>query len=339
MSFGILPVPEFHTTQCGPPAAATFTMATNGLRWNGTLALDNNAALVTANLVLIGAGGNLTILDGGTLTAGTSSVSVANVTMTGGTSGTITASGSWTVSGNWDTSGAGSAFVGIASTVLLTGPGATVRISNPANGFGTLTISGSISAASGIAISGTLTISGSLDTTSANYALTISGGLTLSGANAALTTHASNGSVSGDGTVGSPPSFIASAVGGSWTVSGSSHDASTSASWSFAAPITFSSASDRSMAFAALPAGAAAFGAVTFNAGASTVVVTMGGDALVRAGALRVQGGTGTTRPSATNDELARGSLLFGDGGGPRVARSPVSVSDVTVTGGSSGAS
>src|SRR2546430_10718822 len=95
--------------------------------------------------------------------------------MTGGTSGTITASGSWTVSGNWDTSGAGSAFVGIASTVLLTGPGATVRISNPANGFGTLTISGSISAASGIAISGTLTISGSLDTTSANYALTISG--------------------------------------------------------------------------------------------------------------------------------------------------------------------
>src|SRR5256886_16120576 len=109
--------------------------------------------------------------------------------MTGGTSGTITASGSWTVSGNWDTSGAGSAFVGIASTVLLTGPGATVRISNPANGFGTLTISGSISAASGIAISGTLTISGSLDTTSANYALTISGGLTLSGANAALTTH------------------------------------------------------------------------------------------------------------------------------------------------------
>src|SRR3989442_5101028 len=197
MSFGNLTVSESHNIQFSPPAAATFTMATNGLRWNGTLTLDNNAALVTANLVLIGAGGNLTILDGGTLAAGTSSVSVANVTMTGGTSGTITASGSWTVSGNWDTSGAGSAFVGIASTVLLTGPGATVRISNPANGFGTLTISGSISAASGIAISGTLTISGFLDTTSANYALTISGRLNPIVSDAVLTTHASNVSVSG----------------------------------------------------------------------------------------------------------------------------------------------
>ena len=338
MSFGNLTVSEFHNIQFSPPAAATFTMATNGLRWNGTLTLDNNAALVTANLVLIGAGGNLTILDGGTLTAGTSSVSVANVTMTGGTSGTITASGSWTVSGNWDTSGAGSAFVGIASTVLLTGPGATVRISNPANGFGTLTISGSISAASGIAISGTLTISGSLDTTSANYALTISGGLTLSGANAALTTHASNVSVSGDVTVGSPSSFIVSAVGGSWTVSGSWTDASTSASWSFAAPITFSSSSDRSMAFAALPAGAAEFGDVTFNAGASTVVYTMAGNALVWSGALRVQGGTGTTTLTTTNVGLVGGALMIGDGGVLMASASPVSVSDVTMTGGSSGA-
>src|SRR2546430_10885549 len=141
--------------------------------------------------------------------------------MTGGTSGTITASGSWTVSGNWDTSGAGSDLVGIASTVLLTGPGATVRISNPANGFGTLTISGSISAASGIAISGTLTISGSLDTTSANYALTISGGLTLSGANAAITTHASNASVNGGVTGPSPSHFTLFSARGVWPDPGS----------------------------------------------------------------------------------------------------------------------
>src|SRR5256886_3880691 len=166
MSFALPRDAAFRNIESTLAAAATFTMATNGLRWNGTLTLDNNAALVTANLVLIGAGGNLTILDGGTLTAGTSSVSVANVAMTGGTSGTITASGSWTVSGNWDTSGAGSAFVGIASTVLLTGPGATVRISYPAYWFGTLTISGTLSAATGIEFWGYLSVSGDLDTDS-----------------------------------------------------------------------------------------------------------------------------------------------------------------------------
>src|SRR5256712_5447683 len=50
LSFANLPVSHFHDIQFSPPAAATFTMATNGLRWNGTLTLDNNAALVTANL-------------------------------------------------------------------------------------------------------------------------------------------------------------------------------------------------------------------------------------------------------------------------------------------------
>ncbi len=337
MSFGNLTVSEFHSIRFSPPAAVTFTMAANGLRWSGTLTLDNNATLVTANLALIGTGGNLTILDGATLTAGTSSVNVANVTMTGGTSGTITASGSWTVSGNWDTSGAGSGFVGIASTVLLTGPGATVQISNPANGFGTLTISGSISAASGIAISGTLTVTGSLDTTSANYALTIGGGLTLNGANAALTTRASNVSVSGDVTVGSPSGFIVSVVGGSWTISGAWTNASTSGSWSFAAPITFTSSSDRVMTFAALPSGAVEFGDVTFNAGMSTVTYTMTGNALVWSGTLRVQGGTGTTTLATANVGLVGGAVTIGDGGILMASASPASVSNVTVTGGSSG--
>src|SRR5213594_4420130 len=100
MTFANLGVSEFNNVQFSPTAAATFTMATNGLRWGGTLTLNNNATLSTANLALTAPAGNLTVNNGATLTAGTSAVSVTNVTMTGGTSGTITASGSWTVAGN-----------------------------------------------------------------------------------------------------------------------------------------------------------------------------------------------------------------------------------------------
>src|SRR2546428_13827652 len=105
-----LGTPEFKNKKLSPKAAGTFTMATNGLRWGGTLPVNNNATLLTANLALTGPGGNLAVNNGATLTAGTSGVSVTNVTVAGGTSGTITASGSWTVAGNWDTSGAGSVF-------------------------------------------------------------------------------------------------------------------------------------------------------------------------------------------------------------------------------------
>src|SRR3989454_530411 len=95
MTFANLGGSEVNNVQFSPTAAATFTMATNGLRWGGTLTLNNNATLSTANLALTGPGGNLTVNNGATLTAGTSALSVTNVTMTGGTSGTITASGSW----------------------------------------------------------------------------------------------------------------------------------------------------------------------------------------------------------------------------------------------------
>ena len=126
---------EFNNVQFSPTAAATFTMVTNGLRWGGTLTLNNNATLSTGNLALTGPGGNLTVNNGATLTAGTSVVSATNVTMTGGTSGAITASGSWTVSGNWDTSGAGSVLTAALSTVTLSGTAKTVRILNASNGL------------------------------------------------------------------------------------------------------------------------------------------------------------------------------------------------------------
>src|SRR2546425_1559373 len=238
MTFGNLTISEFYDIQIRPPAATTFTMATNGLQWSGTLTLSSNATLVTANLALTG--GNLIVGNGAALTAGTSAVGVANVAMTGGTSGTITASGTWTVSGNWDTSGAGSAFVGTSATVLLTGNGVTVRILDAANGFGALTITGSVSAASAIVI-------------------------------------------------------------------------------------------------AALPSGNAEFVDVTFDGGASTVTYTMAANALVWSGTLRVQGGSGTTTLVTANLGLAGGSLTIGNAGILMASGSPVIVSNVTVTGGSSG--
>src|SRR5467141_2627919 len=128
MTFGSLGVAEFNNVQFSPTAAATFTMATNGIRWAATLTLNSGATLSTANLALTGTGGNLTVNDGAILTAGASTVSVTNVTMTGGTSGTITTSGSWTVAGNWDTSGAGSTLTATASTVIMNGAARTVRI-------------------------------------------------------------------------------------------------------------------------------------------------------------------------------------------------------------------
>src|SRR5438093_547750 len=169
MTFANLGASEFNNVQFSPTAAATFTMATNGLRWGGTLTLNNNAALATANLALTGPGGNLTVNNGATLTAGTSVVSVTNVTMTGGTSGTIPAAGSWTVAGNWDTSGAGSVFTAASSSVTMSGAAKTVRILNASNGFGALTISGTVSAASAITLAGLLTVSGTFDTTATNY--------------------------------------------------------------------------------------------------------------------------------------------------------------------------
>src|SRR6266566_3190246 len=72
MTFGSLGVAEFNNVQFSPTAAATFTMATNGVRWAGTLTLNNAATLATANLALTGTGGNLTVNNGATLTAGTS---------------------------------------------------------------------------------------------------------------------------------------------------------------------------------------------------------------------------------------------------------------------------
>lgn len=337
MTFGNLPVAEFNNVQFSPTAVATFTMATNGLRWAGTLTLNNNATLSTANLALTGTGGNLTVNDGGTLTAGASAVSVTNVTMTGGTSGTITASGSWTVAGNWDTSGAGSVFTGTSSTVTMNGAARTVRILNASNGFDALTISGTVSAASAITLAGLLTVSGTFDTTGTNYGMTVGGGLTVSGAAGILRTNASTVSVAGNVTVNNASGYMTSTGAGSWTASGSWTNASTSASWNFAASITFNSPVSQTMTFAVLPGGAAEFNDVAFNSGASTVTFTMATNPLIWAGTLTVQGGSGSTTLATSNLGLTGGALAVGDAGLLTANASTVSVSNVTMTSGTSG--
>src|SRR2546428_5302939 len=63
----------------------------------------------------------------------------------------------------------------------------------------------------------------------------------------------------------------------------------------------------------------------------------MRGSPLGRSGTLRIQGGSGTTTLAAANVGLVGGALMIGDGGILMASASPVSVADVTVTGGSSG--
>ncbi len=335
MTFGSLGVAEFNNVQFSPTAGATFTMATNGMRWAGTLTLNNAATLATANLALTGPGGALTVNNGATLTAGTSTVSVTNVTMTGGTSGTITTSGTWTVVGNWDTSGAGSTLSATASAVTMNGAARTVKILDVSNGFGALTISGTVSAASVLTTAGLLTVSGTLDTTATNYSLSIGGGLTVSGATGVLRTNASIVSVVGSVNINNPAGYITSTGAGLWTVSGAWANVSTSASWSFAASVTFNASSSQTMTFANL---APEFGGdVTFNSGASTVTFTMAANGLRWSGILTVQGGSGTTT-LATNDLPLTGGALAIDDAGLLVANaSTATVSDVTMIGGTSG--
>jgi len=69
-----------------------FSMAANGVRWNGLLLIQDSAGstttLATSNLSLTG--GSLAVGNSGILTANASSVAVVDVTLTGGASGTLT---------------------------------------------------------------------------------------------------------------------------------------------------------------------------------------------------------------------------------------------------------
>src|SRR5438445_13576448 len=121
----------------------------------------------------------------------------------------------------------------------MTGAGTTVKVLDSSNGFTALTVSATVSAASALTTAELGTVSGTLDTTGANYGLTIGGGLTVSGASGVLRANASTVSVAGNVNVNNAAGYITSTAGGSWTAYGSWTNSSTSASWSFVAPITF----------------------------------------------------------------------------------------------------
>src|SRR2546428_9359023 len=163
-------------------------MAANGVRWSGLLLIQDSAGstttLATSNLSLTG--GSLAVGNSGVLIANASSVAVVDVTMTGGTSGTLTlTSGSWTVNGQWDTSAAGSTFARSTSTVTMSGTSASVATLDATNGFNNLVVSGTITQNTALEVRGTLSVTGRLTTSGNNITgganLAISGGGSLIG--------------------------------------------------------------------------------------------------------------------------------------------------------------
>src|SRR6266516_5934752 len=112
-------------------------------------------------------------------------------------------------------------------------------------------------------------------------------------ANGALTAGGSTVSVAGNVNLAATTAYITSSSGGAWTVSGSWTDGSSSASWSFAAPITFRSAASQTMTWGGM-SGNEFGGAVTFDSSvAGGVTFTSAGNALRIGGALTVQNSTG----------------------------------------------
>src|SRR5205807_111668 len=157
-------------------STVTFTMAANGIRWAGTLSIQGGSGtttLTTNDLALTG--GALMIGDAGLLVANASTTAVSNVTMIGGTSGTITlTSGSWTVSGNWDTSGLGSSLIAGTSTVTLTGASTTLTLAT-GQMFYSLVIGGTISITSPVTTAGILTVNNGAVLTKTGQSITFNG--------------------------------------------------------------------------------------------------------------------------------------------------------------------
>src|SRR5206468_13133692 len=81
-----------------------------------------------------------------------------NLSMNGGTSGTITlTTGVWTVSGSWDSTGLGSILNSDTSTVTFTGTSQTIGLAS-GQMFYNLTIGGTVSTTSAVTAAGALTV-------------------------------------------------------------------------------------------------------------------------------------------------------------------------------------
>lgn len=278
MTFGALPVAEFNNVQLSPTAAATFTMAANGLRWSGTLTLNNNATLSTANLALNG--GNLTVNNGSTLSAGSSTVNVANVTMTGGASGSIVlTAGVWAVTGSWNTSGAGSVFTKGTSTITLSGTAQTVAILNPANGFYNLTVSGTITQGGAIDVTNTLSVAGTLTTSNNNItgasSLTVTATGTLVAGSSSLTIRSMNTSAAGATFTVGTSTIIVGMSGGTVNVPQTVYNLTVSSgvATTFTSNITWSAALTLTSAAPTFAGNLTSSGAATITLGSATISI------------------------------------------------------------------
>src|SRR5437879_9277201 len=230
LTFANLAGDEFHhvTFQSAAGSGAiVFSMAANGVRWSGLLLIQDSAGsqtpLATSHLSLTG--GSLAVGNSGILTANASSVAAVDVTLTGGSSGTVTlTSGSWTVSGQWDTSGAGSTFARGTSTVRMSGTSASVATLDATHGFNNLLVSGTVTPNPAPAAHGTLsrqakiTTSGNDITGGAN--LTISGGGNLIGTASSIVVSGVTMNDAGTNSFSLTTGSISAS--GSWDTSGSS---------------------------------------------------------------------------------------------------------------------
>src|SRR5439155_1319776 len=176
-------------------AAGTVTQ-TGLVDVSGTLTVNAGAVLASSTFTLTAA--TLAANMAGGLTAGAAGTKTINGNVSIAATGFVNFGGAtWTFSGSWTNSSTSGSWSARTGTVVRGGAGTTVKILNSSNGFGVLTISGTVSAASAITTAGFVTVSGTLDTTGTNYGLTIGGGLTVSGPTGVLRTNASTISVTG----------------------------------------------------------------------------------------------------------------------------------------------
>jgi hypothetical protein len=327
----------------------TYTMATNGLRWSATLTVQQTGAstgtttLATTNLALTG--GGITVAAKSVLAAANSTISVGDVTVSGA-SGYITStgSGSWTDSGPWTNSSTSASwsfaapmFFTSSTSQTLTFSAVTQEFANdlvfqPSSGTPVFTMGGS----NGLKTGGNiyLRLGATLDTSASNLSLTVVGTAFFDNATGILVARASTVALGGL-SIGGTVSYVTSLSGGSWTVSGAWTNSSTSASWSFAAPISFTSTASPNMTFANVTQ---EFGSSVSFLPAGTSTFTMAGSNALRwEGTLTIGNGTNTTALATANLGLTGGALTIPNAGTLTANASTVSVSNVTMTGGSSG--
>jgi len=307
--------------------AQTFTMSLRGLRWLSTLSITDGAsttALATAGLAL-GASADspdLSIGNGGILTASSSAVVVSTVTMTGGTTGTLqVTTGAWTVSGNWDTSGLGSIFTQGSTSTYTFDAAATVTLLSTDNTFSALTVSaGTVTLGSDAVVTNTLTISGG--TVAKNTRALTLGALTMSGGDLTST----SGLVTLTGAVSISSAASAIDFGSeTWNISGTWTNASTDgAVWEAGTGnVAFESATGGTMTFAGANLAEAEFNHLRFESSAGTPqTFLMSTRALRIGGTLTVTDASSTTTLDSANLNIqandiecgANGILLMGTG-------------------------